>query len=119
MNAAQEVELERLQERLSALEEAEDNDESLIMEAKTLAEMEAKIKAHPGAMRAMSAAGIAPREFARCLLALLQASLIEGFSEGKADLKNLPAGANPENVKFVRQHKAELEAMQKAMSGKK
>ena len=37
---------------------------------------------------------------------MLQAALVEGFSQGKADLKTLPAGINPENVKFVREHKA-------------
>ena len=50
---------------------------------------------------------------------MLQASLIEGFSQGKADPKNLPARINPENVRSVREYKAELEAMQKAMAGKK
>ena len=119
MTAAQEVELEKLMERLEALEAAEDEDESPLKNPKTLADMEAAIKAHPGAMRAMSASGITPREFARCMMAMLQASLVEGFSQGKADLKALPAGINPENVRFVREHKAELEAMQKAMAGKK
>lgn len=119
LTAAQEAELEKLLERLDALEEAEDKNESPLENAKSLADMEAAIKAHPGAMRAMSSAGITPREFARCMMAMLQASLVEGFSQGKADLKNLPAGINPENVRFVREHKAELEAMQKAMAGKK
>jgi membrane-associated HD superfamily phosphohydrolase len=119
LTAAQEAELEKLLERLAAIEEAEDKDDSPLKNPKSLAEMEAAIKAHPGAMRAMASAGITPREFSRCMMALLQASLVEGFSQGKADLKNLPAGINPENVKFVREHKAELEAMQKAMAGKK
>jgi hypothetical protein len=116
---AQQAELEKLQERLDALEAADDEDESPLKNPKSLAEMEAAIKAHPGAVRAMQTAGITPREFSRCMMAMLQASLVEGFSQGKADLKNLPAGINPENVRFVREHKAELEAMQKAMAGKK
>lgn len=119
LTAAQEAELEKLLERMAALEEAEDKEESPLKNPKSLAEMEAALKSHPGAMRALSAAGITPREFSRCMMALLQASLVEGFSQGKADLKNLPAGINPENVKFVREHKAELEAMQKAMAGRK
>lgn len=122
LTEAQEAELEKLQERLDALdalEAAEDEKESPLKNPKTLAEMEAAIKAHPGAMRAMAAAGITPREFSRCMMAMLQASLVEGFSQGKADLSKLPAGINPENVRFVREHKAELEAMQKAMAGKK
>lgn len=123
LTAAQEAELERLLERrdaMEAAEEAEDEkDDSPRKNSGSLDEMEAAIKAHPGAMRAMTAAGITPREFARCSMAMMQAALVEGFSQGKADLKGLPAGINPENVKFVREHKAELEAMQKAVTGKK
>jgi glycine/D-amino acid oxidase-like deaminating enzyme len=119
LTEAQQAELDKLQERLEALEAADDAEESPLKNPKSLAEMEAAIKAHPGALRAMQTAGITPREFARCMMAMLQAALVEGFSQGKADLKTLPAGINPENVKFVREHKAELEAMQKAMAGKK
>jgi hypothetical protein len=49
------------------------------------------------------------------MMALLQAALVEGMSQGKADLKNLPPGINPDNILFVREHKAELEAMQKML----
>jgi hypothetical protein len=52
-------------------------------------------------------------------MALLQAAIIEGFSQGKADLTNLPAGVNPDNVRFVRENKAEIEALQKMMAGAK
>ena len=116
---AQQAELDKLRERLDALEAQEDEKESPLSNPKSLAEMEAALKAHPGAAKAMATAGITPREYSRCLMALLQAGMIEGFSQGKADLAKLPPGVNPENVKFVREHKAELEAMQKAMAGKK
>lgn len=116
---AQQAELDKLRERLDALDAQDDDKESALSNANSLAEMEARLKSHPGAMKAMAAAGITPREYARCLMALLQAGMVEGFSQGKADLAKLPPGVNPENVKFVREHKAELEAMQKAMAGKK
>jgi hypothetical protein len=119
LTEAQQAELDKLRERLEALETAAENEpESALKNPKTLAEMEAAMKSHPGAMRAMTTAGITPREFARATMALLQAAMVEGFSQGKADLKTLPAGINPENVKFVREHKAELEAMQKAVAAK-
>jgi hypothetical protein len=120
LTEAQQAQLDKLRERLDVLETAAENEpENSLKNPKTLADMEAAIKAHPGALRAMTSAGITPREFARCTMALLQAAMVEGFSQGKADLKNLPAGINPENVKFVREHKAELEAMQKTMAGVK
>ena len=116
LTEAQQAELDKLRERLEAMETAAENEpESAFKNPKSLAEMEAAMKSHPGAMRAMTTAGITPREFARVTMALLQAAMVEGFSQGKADLKTLPAGINPENVKFVREHKAELEAMQKAL----
>ena len=104
---------------LDAFEAEEDEKDSPLSNPKSLAEMEAALKAHPGAQKALTTAGISPREYSRCLMALLQAGMVEGFSQGKADLSKLPPGVNPENVKFVREHKAELEAMQKAMAGKK
>jgi hypothetical protein len=120
LTEAQQAELDKLRERLDVLETAAENEpENSLKNPKTLADMEAAIKAHPGALRAMTSAGITPREFARCTMALLQAAMVEGFSQGKTDLKNLPAGINPENVKFVREHKAELEALQKTMAGVK
>ncbi len=120
LTEAQEAELDKLRERRDALEAAAENEpDSPMTNPKTLADMEGAIKSHPGAMRAMTSAGITPREFARATMALLQAAMVEGFSQGKADLKSLPAGINPENVKFVREHKAELEAMQNLMRKKK
>lgn len=119
LTEAQQAELDKLRERLDALETAAENEpDSPLKNPNTLAEMEAAIKAHPGAMRALAAADISPREFARATMALLQAAMVEGFSQGKADLKTLPAGINPENVKFVREHKAELEAMQKSVAAR-
>lgn len=120
LTEAQEAELEKLRERQDALEEEIDRaqEASGISNPKSLDEMEAAIKKHPAAMRAIAREGLTPREYSKCLMALLQASLAEGFSQGKADLTKLPPGINPENIKFVRENKAELEAMQKAMAAK-
>ena len=46
-------------------------------------------------------------------MAMLQAGMIHGFSQGKVDYAKLPAGVNPENIKFIEAHKAELDAIQK------
>ena len=112
---AQQAELEKLQERAAALEEEIDKmqEASGTSNMHTLDQMEASIKKQPFAMRALNAQGLTPREYALTLMALLQASMAEGFLQGQ-DLSKLPPGINPENVKFVRENKDALAAMQAA-----
>ncbi|MDQ3420657.1 MAG: hypothetical protein M3541_18110 [Acidobacteriota bacterium] len=124
LTAAEQALQDKLQERIDALEREADekdakDDGSSANNAKSLADMEAAIKKHPAAMSALAREGLSPRDYALTTMALLQASMIEGFSQGKVDMKNLPPGVNPDNILFVREHKVELEAMQKAMAGKK
>jgi septal ring factor EnvC (AmiA/AmiB activator) len=112
---AQQAELEKLQERAEALEEEIDKmqEASGTSNMHTLDQMEASIKKQPFAMRALNAQGLTPREYALTLMALLQASMADGFLQGQ-DLSKLPPGINPENVKFVRENKDALAAMQTA-----
>ena len=49
------------------------------------------------------------------MMALVQASIAAGFKKSGM-LKELPAGVNPENVKFVEEHEAELRAMQEKLN---
>ena len=114
LTEAQQAELEKLREREEALEQEMDRAVGF-SNNQTLADMEAAMTKEPAAMRALAREGLTPREYALCMMTLLQASMVEGFSQGKADLSKLPPGVNPENVKFVREHKAELEAMQTAL----
>lgn len=117
LTEAQQAELDKLQERAEKLEEEIDRmqESSGMTNPKTIAEMEASIKKFPPMMRALSAQGVTPKEYSLTMMALLQASLAEGLSQGKADLKNLPPGVNPENVKFVRENKDALAAMQASL----
>ena len=116
---AENAQLEKLQERVQKLEDEDDsNDAASLNNAHTLADLEAHVKSNPMWMRALTREGLTAREYARATMALLQAGLVEGFSQGKADLTKLPPGVNPDNVRFVRENKAELEAMQKTMAGK-
>ena len=116
LTAAQESELEKLRERAEKLNEERDraSGDDHKNDA-TLADMEAAMKKEPIVMRALAREGLTPRDYALCTMALLQASMVEGFSQGKLDMAKLPAGVNPENIKFVREHKAELEALQESM----
>ena len=118
---AESEKLDKLREREEALEEAMNRDDGSpdSNNNQTLADMEASIKKMPQAVAILAREGITPREYTLCMMALLQAAMVEGFSQGKADLTKLPAGVNPENVRFVRENKAELEALQKMMEGGK
>ena len=85
--------------------------------AQNLNEMEAQIKAHPQLMAALSKAGLTPREYSKYFLASLMAGMVAGFQKSGL-LKELPKElkeVNPENVKFMVEHEAELAAMQKEM----
>ena len=122
LTAAEEAQLDKLRTQLEALEEAEDekdDNQALFGNAQTIAGMEAVMKKHPAAARALASAGMSAREYSMTMMALLQASLVEGMSQGKVDLKNLPPGVNAANILFVREHKAELEAMQRTVAPRK
>jgi len=119
LTEAEQAKIDKLHERRQALEEeAANSPDRDGNNAKTLDEMEAQVRKHPAALRALASQGLTPREYAKATMALLLASMVEGFSQGKADLEKLPPGVNAENVRFVLENKAELETIYAAMSGK-
>lgn len=114
--------LEKLREQRDRMEEAaEASEDQSLNNAKTLTAMEQAISKTPMFARALASQGLSAREFSKFMLAFLQAGMVYGFSQGKVDYAKLPPGINPENVKFVAEHQAELEAMQKefAVIGKR
>jgi site-specific recombinase len=94
----------------AASEAAEDKS---VANAQTLTEMEQAINRIPIFARALTAQGLSAREFSKFTLAFMQAGMVYGFSQGKVDYAKLPPGVNPDNVKFVAEHQAELETLQK------
>jgi phage terminase small subunit len=113
--------LEQLRTQKEQLEETIDSDNPMASNPKTLTEMEENIRKVPVFTRALEREGLSPREYSKFMLAMLQAGIVHGFSQGKVDYSKLPPGVNADNVKFIDEHKAELEAMQKefAALGKK
>ena len=116
LSEAEEQKLDKLREQADALDQEQDRSEGL-GNAKTIDEMEAGIRKHPGAAAALAKEGLTPREFAKCTLALLQAAMVKGFSQGKVDMAKLPAGINPANIKFIEENEKELTELQKEMQG--
>jgi hypothetical protein len=118
---AESAQLDKLRERKDALEEEVKDSQWGTSGSgnQSLDDMEASIKRHPAAAGILSSQGLSPREYAKTIMALLQAAMAEGFSQGKLDLAKLPPGINPENIKFVRENKAALDEIQRAAAGGK
>lgn len=120
LSKADEAKLESLTTQIDKAREARDQAEEAMSagapnmsNAQTLDDMERGFAAIAPMARALKSAGLTPREYAKFTMAMLQAGMIHGFSQGKVDYAKLPPGVNPANIKFIEEHKAELDAMQK------
>ncbi len=110
---ADEARLERLQADLEKMESVFPK-----ADAQTLSEMAAAMQKEPLFAQALAGAGLAPREYAKFLLAYMTSGMVAGMMEQgviKEVPKELATTVNLENIKFIQAHKAELAAFQKAM----
>jgi hypothetical protein len=103
-------------QKLAALNEQKELESSAdgplsLGQANSLSEMEANIRKSPPIAKALESAGMSPREYATFMMAMIQASMVAGFKKAGM-MKELPKDVNPENVKFIEEHEAELKAMQ-------
>lgn len=78
----------------------------------TTAQTIARIESSPAAMRVLRETGLTAKDFVWITAAWLQAAMTQAVLESSPQSK-LPAGQNPQNVEFLRAHRAELEAMTK------
>ena len=115
------AESERLEKLQTLAEEQEDALEqgggTNLNSAQTLNDMEAAIKANPRFLAALNTVGLAPREYSKYMLASLMAGMVAGFQKSGM-LKDLPKElkeVHPDNVKFMIEHEAELNAMRAEM----
>ena len=115
-----EADEKRMEELSARMEQLEDVSNPLGGDAKSLSEMEARMKKYPPLMQALAREGMTAREYAKFWLAFIQAAFAHGFQKSGM-LKELPPDVNKENVKFIAEHEAELQAMQKELEalGKK
>lgn len=108
------------QKRIEALEAADKRFEDAMGDGvdgdnATLAQMAAGIKKLAPLANALQKNGISPQEYATFTMAMLQASMAAALKKS-GQLKELPAGVNAENVKFVLDHEAEITRLQQAWS---
>ena len=70
--------------------------------------------------KAIEKAGLSPKEFAVIMMATMQAGMAQGIiamrPKDNADSLAREMKTNPANVRFMREHQAEIEAKQKAMA---
>jgi hypothetical protein len=93
-------------------ERDEDQDES-DTEDDSLDELAARIGRVPEARKAIEAAGLTVRQYAVITMALFQAAFAQYAVDQGADINKVArdAGVNPANIRFVKEHKAELEKL--------
>lgn len=105
---ADEARIEKLERELDEQEESED---AFSLEgARTIDEMARRIESNPRFASAVKGAGLTPREFATLQLSLFQTFFAYGFLKA-GTIKELPKDVSPDNVKFVEQHEAEIQAL--------
>ena len=76
----------------------------------TAAQTIARIESTPLMRRAIEQAGWSVSDYVWTTAAMLQAAMMEATLASTPGAK-LPAGYNPRNIEFIREHKAELDAM--------
>jgi hypothetical protein len=107
---AEDKRMEDIGARLEVLEEA--NKDTVNMgDAKNITEMAAQVQKFPPLSAALRAEGMAPRDYAKFMLAMIQAGFAAGLQKSGL-LKETPEGVNPANIKFVLEHEADLKKLQ-------
>lgn len=80
------------------------------------ARMIAKLESSPAAMNVLRNAGLTPRDYVWITAAYLQAAMSLAMLESNKAAK-LPEGQNPQNLEFLREHKAEIDSLTREMGG--
>lgn len=86
---------------------------------RTLSDMAAALEKEPAMAKALSDAGVEPREYATFMLAYFQAAMVHGMMKSGL-VKEVPAelanSVNMDNVAFVAKHQKELDAIAREMA---
>lgn len=108
--------IEALEQKIEAFEKSAESSGGG-GDAQSLADMERKIAAMPHMSDALRTAGLTPREFALFEMCALQAGIVAGMQKSGQTLSQLPAGIQPANVQFMKDHEKQFEALRTAMQG--
>jgi hypothetical protein len=117
LSAADQQRLDRLEAELERLDEEFERGPGAALNmsgAQSLDAMARTVESSPLVTAAVKQAGLTPREFATLQLVLVQTMLAHGFVKA-GTLKELPSEVNPENVTFIQEHEAEIQALGKEL----
>ena len=109
---AEEKRIETIEARLEQIEQADDQDSG---SSDTLTDMEHRIAGLPPLAAALKQEGMAPREYAKFMMAMMQAGFTVAAKQMTEKMNKpfeMPDGVNPANVKFFQDHEAEIKRMQ-------
>jgi hypothetical protein len=115
LSEAEQKRLEDLNARQESIENSLDGMENVMSDADTIDDMAARVRAYPPLAAALDREGLSAREYATFMLAMFQAGFAAGMQKAGL-LKQLPANVNPENIKFVLEHEAELKQLQESFN---
>jgi hypothetical protein len=79
------------------------------------AKMIERLEASPPAMKVLHDAGLTAKDYVWIAAAWIQAAMTQQMLEANKNAK-LPEGQNPQNLEFLKAHKAELDSMTKEMA---
>lgn len=104
---------QRIQQLEAQRDEMEKDEPALFDNANSLSDMEAAIQKFPPLANALRTSGMAPREYAKFMMAMMQAALAYGFQKSGMKVEDAKlTDVQQANVKFVEEHQAELQKLQ-------
>jgi len=81
----------------------------------TLSAMEKELAKVPVLIKALQANGLTPREYAKFLTVLGRSMVASSFQQAGGPMASALGSVAPENIKFVREHRADIERFTETM----
>lgn len=108
-----EADQKRIEQLEAQREQMEKDEPALFDNANSLSEMEAAIQKYPPLANALRKNGMAPREYATFMMAMMQAAMAYGFQKSGLKVEDAKlTDVQQANIKFLEEHQAELQKLQ-------
>lgn len=108
-----EAEQQRIQQLEAQREQMEKEEPALFDNTNSLSDMEAAIQKFPPLANALRKTGMAPREYAKFMMAMMQAALAYGFQKSGIKMEDAKlTDVQQANIKFIGEHQGELQKLE-------